>query len=155
MFTAASADLSGGLTVSAPIDEAFELFSPLGEKRWVPGWDPELLHPAGTVWARGLVFRTKEETGDAVWAVTRLDRYRHEVEYWRVEPGRYVATVRVHCVARDFTHTDVAVSYSFVGLSDDGNRDIAAMSPSAFQDKMKRWQGWIGTCLSTAATRPR
>ena len=101
MFAAGSVDLGGGFAVSAPLEAAFELFSPLGEKLWVPDWNPELLHPPGVAWERGLIFRTQEELGEAVWVVTGFDRERHEVEYWRVEPSRYVARVRVHCQARD------------------------------------------------------
>jgi hypothetical protein len=148
MFAAASIELSGGFKVSAPLENAFELFSPRGEKRWVPGWDPELLHPPGVDWARGLIFRTQEQQGEAVWMVTHLDRPGHDVEYVRVEPGRYVATVRVQGRARGATETDVRVTYVFVGLSESGNREIAAMSQAAFDEKMTRWQQWIGDCLA-------
>jgi hypothetical protein len=148
MFAAASIDLSGGFSISAPVDAAFELFSPSGEKLWVPGWNPELLHPPTVNWARGLIFRTQEEQGEAIWVVTILDRDRHKVEYWRVEPSRYVATVRVHCQARDLARTDARVTYTFVGLSDGGNREISAMSDTAFEEKMKRWQEWIDAHLS-------
>jgi hypothetical protein len=147
MFAPASIDLTGSFPIPAPVDTAFEFFSPLGEKAWVPGWDPELLHPPGVSWARGLIFRTQEERGEAVWVVTGLDRERHEVEYVRVEAGRYVARVRVRCQAWDATHTDASVTYTFVGLSDTGNRDIAAMSQAAFDEKMARWRSWISECV--------
>ncbi len=147
MFAAASVELTGGFMVSAPVEVAFELFSPEGERLWVPGWAPELLHPPGAEWVRGLIFRTQEELGEAVWVVTALDRKRHAVEYYRVEPGRYVATVRVGCQAKQPEQTDVAVTYTFVGLSDAANRDIAAMSEAAYEEKMKRWQEWISAYL--------
>jgi hypothetical protein len=114
MFAPASIDLAGGFSIPAPLDKAFEFFSPLGEMAWVPGWDPELLHPPGVSWARGLIFRTQEERGEA----------------------------------RAAAHTEVGVTYTFVGLSDTGNRDIAAMSQAAFDEKMTRWQRWIGKCLA-------
>jgi hypothetical protein len=148
MFAARAVDLSGGFAVAAPLDAVFELFSPMGEKRWVPEWNPELLHPPGVEWERGLIFRTQEELGEAVWVVTVLDRERHEVEYHRIEPGRYVARVRVRCRARGARQTEVEVQYGFVGLSDAGNRDIDAMSQAAYEQKMRRWQGWISDCLS-------
>jgi hypothetical protein len=147
MFAPVSIDLAGGFAIPAPPDIAFEFFSPLGEKAWVPGWDPELLHPPGVSWASGLIFRTQEERGEAVWVVTKLDRERHDVEYVRVEAGRYVAQVRVRCRAQDAAHTEVSVTYTFVGLSDIGNRDIAAMSQAAYDEKMARWQKWISECV--------
>ena len=148
MFKASSVELSGDFTLPAPPEEAFPLFSPLGEKRWVPGWDPELVHPPEVSWDRGMIFRTREERGDAVWIVTALDRERHEVEYHRVEAGRYVARVQVRCSAGAAGGTDVQVTYTFVGLSDVGNEDIAAMSPAAYEEKMRRWAGWITKHLS-------
>jgi len=150
MFAPASIDLRGGFVISASLDTAFELFSPEGERLWVPGWNPELLHPAGVAWARGLIFRTQEELGEAVWVVTGLDRERHEVEYCRVESRRYVARVRVHCRALGAAQTEAGVGYTFVGLSEPGNREIAAMSETAFDEKMKRWEKWIGAYLAQA-----
>jgi hypothetical protein len=148
-FTPRSIELSGGFTLPMPSEAAFGLFSPLGEKAWVPGWDPELVHPPGATWERGLVFRTREERGDAIWVVTALDHVRHEVEYYRVEAGRYVARVNVRCSAGPDGRTDVRVTYTFVGLSDVGNQDIAAMSPEAYEEKMGRWEAWIRTALMT------
>jgi hypothetical protein len=148
VFAPRSVELSGAFTLAVPPEEAFPLFSPLGERLWVPGWDPELLHPPGASWERGLVFRTAEGRGEAVWIVTALDRQRHEVEYHRVEAGRYVARVTVHCRPHASRQTEVHVSYLFVGLSEPGNEDVAAMSPQLYQEKMRRWQEWIGRHLS-------
>jgi len=141
-------ELRGGLSVPAAVEQAFELFSPLGEKQWVPGWDPELLHPEGVSWAQGQLFRTREERGDAIWVVTSLDRSRHEAEYHRVEPGRYVARVRVECEARGPARTEVRVSYQYVGLSPAGNDEIGRMSATEYEEKMRRWEGWIEEHLS-------
>lgn len=66
MFAPKSIELSGSFTLGVPPDTAFELFSPVGEKSWVPGWNPELLHPPGVTWERGLIFRTQEERGEAI-----------------------------------------------------------------------------------------
>jgi hypothetical protein len=151
VFTARSIELSGGFTLPGPPQETFELFSPLGERLWVPGWNPELVHPPGAPWERGLIFRTREERGEAVWIVTTLDEDRHEVEYYRVEAGRYVARVHVRCTASAERQTDVRVIYTFIGLSETGNQDIAAMSSEAYVEKMRRWQGWITTYLSSQA----
>ena len=143
MFQARSITLSGSFALPMAPAEAFPLFSPLGEKSWVPGWDPELIHPPGVEWERGLIFRTPEERGDAIWVVTALDRERHEAEYHRVEAARYVARVHVRCAAGPGGGTSVHVTYTFVGLSDVGNQDIAAMSQEAYVQKMQRWRGWI------------
>ena len=148
MFTPRSIDLRGTLLVDAPVEKAFPLFSPLGEKDWVPEWNPELIHPMGAIWERGQIFLTKEERGDALWIVTAQDREHHSAEYWRLEPDRITARVRVRCNEEDGERTRVEVAYRFVGLSETGNEDIAAMSEAAFDEKMLRWQGWIGEHLA-------
>lgn len=146
-FVARAIRLAGGFTVAAGADAAFPLFSPLGEQAWVPGWDPELIHPAGIDWAEGLIFRTREELGDAIWVVTRLDRAARHVEYHRLEPGRYVAHITVDCRAVSDRLTDVTVTYAFVGLSESGNADIGAMTEMAYADKMARWSQMIAAAI--------
>lgn len=144
-----SKSFTGGFAVAAPVGSVFPLFSPEGERRWVPGWDPELLHPPGAAWEEEMIFRTREEKGDAVWVVTRLAPGEHRVTYHRVEPGRWVARVEVRCTRIDDRRTDVRTSYRFLGLSPDGNAEIEAMTQAAYDAKMQRWSGWIGACLGT------
>ena len=146
-FAAHAVRLAGGFSVAAGADAAFPLFSPLGERSWVPGWDPELIHPPGLDWAEGLIFRTREELGDAIWVVTRLDRAARHVEYHRVEPGRYVAHITVRCTPASDDTTDVSVVYEFVGLSERGNADIDAMTDTAYAEKMSRWSQMIAAAL--------
>jgi hypothetical protein len=146
-FVPGSAEFSGRFSVATPVEEVFELFSPLGERSWVPKWDPELLHPPGVSWAVGQIFRTVEEKGEAVWIVTALDRKALRVEYHRVEPGRYVARIRVACSASGEGKTEVATAYAFVGLSDEGNSEIRAMTEAAYREKMERWRRWIAAHL--------
>lgn len=124
------------------------MFSPLGEKRWVPDWNPELLHPPSVSWEAGLIFRTREEAGDAIWVVTRLDRAAHTVEYYRVEPGRYVARIEVSCVGNAEQTTEASTVYEFIGLSESGNAEIAAMTQDSYSQKMARWTRWINGYLA-------
>ena len=147
-FIACSAEFSGRFTVHGPIETVFDLFSPLGERAWVPDWNPELLHPSDVSWARGQIFRTQEETGEAVWIVTELSREAHQVEYHRVEPHRYVAVIRVKCIAPVDGSTEVFTAYAFIGLSSEGNDEIGAMTDGAYAEKMKRWKQWISEYLS-------
>ncbi len=146
-FKPYSQTLKGKIILEDSIDRVFGLFSPLGEKLWVPGWDPELLYPEGAEWEEGMLFRTREETGDAVWVISRLNRVSHEVSYHRVEPNRYVARVDVECSALASGKTEASVSYTFVGLSERGNGDIAVMNQTDYDAKMRRWQTWINAYL--------
>ncbi|HKQ98317.1 MAG TPA: hypothetical protein VJV75_10610 [Candidatus Polarisedimenticolia bacterium] len=148
-FTARTVTLSGSLAVAATVEDAFPLFSPHGERRWVPGWDPEVIHPPESEWRQDQVFRTREEKGDAFWVISRLDRARHTVDYHRIEPGRYVAHVSVRCEATSPGTTLVTVAYSFVGLSESGNDEVAAMTQAEYDKKMGRWSNWIAAAIET------
>ncbi len=130
------------------MSEVFELFSPEAERLWVPGWSPELLHPPGVTWAQGMIFRTLEEKGPAIWVVTRFDREAHDVEYHRVERDRYVARVMVNCAPLGDRRTAAMVTYDFIGLTADGNAEIRAMTDADYAAKMSRWTGWINDYLS-------
>jgi hypothetical protein len=148
MFTAACVDVAGSLVVGAPVDQAFELFSPLGEADWVPDWHPELLCPPDAAWAAGQVFRTRSGSNEIIWLVASLDRQAHAVEYHRVEVGRHVAKVRVECSPRAEGGTHVSVRYQFVGLSEAGNQEVARMTPETHAERMREWQSRIERHLS-------
>jgi hypothetical protein len=47
-FSARSVEFKGRFVVPAPIETVFDLFSPLGERNWVPDWNPRncCIHPA-------------------------------------------------------------------------------------------------------------
>jgi hypothetical protein len=154
-FVPRTIELHGRFELDAPVGPVFHLFSPLGERLWVPDWQPELLHPFGASWERGQVFRTDEGGGEAVWVVTELDPVAHQVEYHRVLSARYVARVSVRCETLPGERTAVEVSYGYVGLSDAGNAEIAIMTPEAFTQKMARWKEWIeASGLPRLGTRP-
>lgn len=136
--------LTGTLTVDRPVDEAFPLFSPIGEKAWVPDWTPELIHPADRDWAEGQIFCTPLDSGRAVWVVNRLDAVSHRVSYHRVEPEHLVARIDVECRPAGTGRTDVTTSYEFISLSESGDATIAGMTQEAYEAKMKQWEEWIG-----------
>lgn len=153
-FQANTRTITGEVSVNAGIEFTFPLFSPGGERLWVPDWDPEYLHPATDKWQAGQVFRTREGTGDAIWCTPILDRENHLVEYYRVEPGHFVAHIVVRCQQLAPKRTKVTVSHSYVGLSETGNREIAEMSQGAYEQKLARWSHWIQTYLSKLGRGP-
>jgi hypothetical protein len=138
-FEPVSRTFVGTLRVDDDVSKVFPLFSPLGEKSWVPNWNPELLYPPDTEWDQGLIFTTE----GAVWVVAALDRATHTVSYYRVEPDRLVANVRVSCRPERSNRTEVEVSYTFVGLTVAGNEIIRAMSDAESTQKMANWEKWI------------
>ena len=141
--------LEGSFTVRLPVDRVFPLFSPDGERTWVDGWDPEVMHPEDRTWAAGQVFRTIDRDREVIWVVTHHDSKTHSVTYHRVEGSDLVARVGVSCTGRE--ETQVRVSYSYFGLSAAGDDEIAAMSEAAFAEKMTNWRTQIEEKVVTNA----
>lgn len=147
-FRPQSMTLSGKLQIDGHVDEVFELFTPLGEKKWVEGWDPEILFPPGVSLAEGMVFRTFAQDQEEIWVVSHLDVPAHHILYDRVEPKHVAARVEIRCRATGAT-TEVSTSYRYVGLSDAGNRYVATWTDAAYAAKMARWQKLINRHLAS------
>ncbi|MFZ2492869.1 MAG: hypothetical protein WA208_15410 [Thermoanaerobaculia bacterium] len=142
-FESASVTLEGSFRVDRSPDDAFPLFSPRGEEAWVPGWKPELIHPAGAEWEEGLVFRTKSGEQESIWFVAKLDRAAHRVTYHRVDAGNAAVTVSVACDAVTHDETKVSVRYTFVGISEEGNAYARERTSEEFAARMQQWESWI------------
>ena len=101
------------------------------------------------IWAEGLIFRTMEERGPAIWVVSYLDTMTRQVTYHRVEPTVFVARIDVSCEEASADLTVVTTVYSFVGLSEEGNQLIAGMTDAEYAAKMGRWTSWLNRYLTT------
>ena len=46
------------INVNESIEKVFPLFSPLGEKKWIAGWDPTFIYPTTGKFEENLIFKT-------------------------------------------------------------------------------------------------
>lgn len=139
----------GHLQFEASVETVFPLFTPLGEKHWAKGWDPEIVFPHDRGVAEGMVFRTREGV-EHVWTVVSYEPGSHGVAYNVVAEGVLVRQIRVRCRAQGPSRTQVEVTDSYVGLSQQGNEFIEALSEAAYEKKMVAWKEAIGGYLATA-----
>jgi len=143
---------SGRLAFDAPVAVVFPLFTPLGEKHWAKGWDPEILYPREREVAEGMVFRTLEgESVEHLWTVTRYEPKNYVIAYNVVAPGVMVRRIEVRCRAAGANRTEVMMNDSYVGLSEEGNSVVEGLTESAYAGKMKHWQEAIGGYLAGRA----
>ncbi len=138
---------SGRFHVDTTPEKAFPLFTPLGEKHWAHGWNPELLYPADGHPVEGLLFRTSDH-GGMYWWLTRYEPERHAIEYHAIVPDEFARNIRVECkpAARG---TDVMVTDTYIGLSEHGNEFIRSFDEAAYARKMKGWEEPISRYLKT------
>ena len=143
-FTSKRAVRSGTVHVRLPLDDAFQLFTPLGERSWAPGWDPRIVFPSGGMPERDLVFTvTHGHGGEAVWIVDACDLASHTIEYLYVLPDRTTCRIRVQCKPEEPRLTRANVTYTMTGLSEEGNRIVDELSAEAFAHRMRHWEEQI------------
>ncbi len=140
VFVANNIARSHTIELRGPRDEIFPLFSPLGEKLWVPGWDPTFHYPCSGELVEGAVFTTnKEGEADTIWCVVEYEPDDFRVKYLRVTPGSRVAVVEVRCEETPGGATRAHVTYTFTALSDEGNTYLAAFNEAYYRDYIESW----------------
>ena len=128
--------------MQVPVAELFPLFSPEGEKSWVPGWAYE--NVMGTCeLSEDYVFLTKKhdhETANAIWIVKKYDPRSHFVQYYKIEPEFKIGVVTVTCVELGAARTEVQVTYKYMALSEDGEKFISEFSESVYERFIGDWR---------------
>lgn len=125
-----------------PVKDLFPLFSPEGEKRWVPGWQYENVTESAEL-SEDDVFLTKTHdhgTTDAIWIVKTYDPESHFVQFYKIEPEDKIGVVSVKCSALDTERTKVQVTYKYIALSSSGEKFISKFSARAYEEFIAEWQ---------------
>jgi len=128
--------------IDQPVDVLFPLFSPEGEKRWVPGWDYENVM-GSTVLHEDYVFLTRDHhhaSTEAIWLVKRYEPESRLVQFYKVEPRDKVGIVTVRCIAETERRTRVGVTYEYIALGEKGERFIAGFTAGAYAAFIGEWQ---------------
>jgi hypothetical protein len=136
-----SVTLDGSFAVDLPPRDALELFTPEGERGWVPRWDPT--YPAGRPEQPepGTVFVTRAEGTVTTWIV--LERTHDRMRYARVAGERTAGSVTVMCRPSDAPgSSEVRVVYELTALGDDGARDVRELS-EAYDAFLAGWRAAI------------
>ncbi len=141
-FVAQQVTQSHKIHVSAPVDRAFPLFEPLGEKHWAHGWEPEMLYPASGVAKVGTVFTT-QKAGEPtkIWTIIGYEREQAHVTYINVLPHAYTSRIDVRCEADGAETTSVCVTYTLTALSPHGNEYIERFTEEHhYQAYISSWE---------------
>lgn len=148
-FHAKQATRTGAIRLDGAVAKVFPLFTPIEEKKWAPGWDPKPVWPESGEVVEGMVFTVDETPGRVFWVVTHYDPQRHEVSYANVLPGQTLNRIEIACKAAGDGQTDCTVRYSFVGLSEEGNKFVEMHTEEVFAGKMKHWVTAINHARAT------
>lgn len=149
-FTPPRLTRTATIHLNAPPATAFPLFTPLGERLWIPDWDPTIIYPASGAPELDAVFTTAHGDGPpTVWTVVETEPEQHRIGYVRVAPASHVAHITLQC-AEEQGGTRTTVTYVFTGLSEQGNAYVAQYSESHFQHWIQGWETAINEYLGRA-----
>jgi hypothetical protein len=126
------------IIVEAPVERAFMLFTPAGERHWVEGWDPAWLHPADGRTEPGMVFTTGSGDEFTVWTLADFDRAAHRSRYVRCTPASRLAVVQIACRALGADRTEVDVAYTITALNAAAEPALAAFE-AGFEAMIDGW----------------
>jgi hypothetical protein len=141
--TSVHVEHTGDFVLPFSRDEAFPLFSPEGERSWVPGWDPEYLHPGKPSSQPGTVFRTTHHGEETLWLILQYDPRKAVAEYARITPGSRLGTVKVECTGEIGGATRVRVRYSLTAVSAAGNAVLAGLTADGYARMLEEWRVMI------------
>ncbi len=136
----------GSFALPLPPDEAFDLFTAEGERRWVDDWEPVILSDCGAL-EPGAIFLTDHGGEHTVWTVIEADRPASRLLYSRVSPGRRAGTVSVKLADED-GGTRVHVAYDITALAKDAEPLVAAMDAAGFAAMLGEWRQLIERSLT-------
>ena len=135
------------ITLHASIERVFPLFTPLGEKLWVAGWEPEFLHPPTGKTSELMVFRTGTGEQETLWSCVDWQPQKHFARYVRVTPSSRFGFVDIQGRSVSDATSEITVTYRYVALTKAGESDLAALSEAAFQAMIDDWQVKVGAWL--------
>jgi hypothetical protein len=139
----------GSATLSVPLgaEDALALFTARGERRWVPGWDPEFPggEPAeGDPEREGMVFVTAHGAERTFWVVAATGP--EEVRYARVTPAKWAGSVAVKLLDTSVAATTLEVTYDLTPLTPDGALDLTEFA-AGFDAYIAEWESLIAAAL--------
>jgi len=128
--------------IEQPVDVLFPLFSPEGEKYWVPGWDYKNIMASNELHEDYIFITEKldQAASDSVWLVKIYLPESHYVEFYKVEPDYKVGIITVKCHALSEARTRVSVSYEWIALTDSGNEFIAGFTHEKYREFIGEWK---------------
>ena len=128
--------------MTQPVEKLFPLFSPEGEKLWVPGWDYANIMGT-TELSENYVFLTKSHdhaSTEAIWVVKSYEPESKRVQFYKVEPGDKVGIITVHCSEQGPERTQVRVTYEYIAITEKGDRFVESFDENAYADFIGEWE---------------
>lgn len=139
------------ITIELPAEQAIELFTPEGERRWAHGWNPHYPDPDRRE-GSGAVFTTEHGGHQTTWIM--VDQGPRSIRYARVTHGMTAGTVAVEVVGSREHSTRVRVTYGLTALTAAGAGWLQAFE-SDYETAIGSWSTDIAAALERSERRSR
>lgn len=136
--------------VNAPVQIVFPLFGPMKEKLWAAGWEPEIIYSTTNDVEEHMVFKTNSGHGESepyLWVINQYKPEEYLVEYM-VSTSVRIWFITVYCEPAEAS-TKVKVTYSYTGLTPEGNRLNEIAIEKMYARNLTDWEEAINHYLKT------
>lgn len=149
-FKAARVEKSASFKVNTSVEKAFPLFGPIREREWTAGWEPQIIYSSGAEVEEHMVFKTTarhQGEDEYLWVITQFRPKDFFVEYM-VSTSQRIWFIAVKCRPHGQS-TNVTVTYSFTGLTAEGNSMNELALHNMYANNLKDWEEDINYYLAT------
>src|SRR5579859_5392939 len=130
--------LSDRIQIALPAEEAFQLFTPRGEREWAgDGWDPTFPAPTSDDSEPGTVFETDAHGRRTTWLVTQRV-WGRRIVYAQVVPGERAGSVTVTLNPAE-GGSEAEVVYELTPLSDTGAHHLEQFA-DGYSGELQSWE---------------
>jgi hypothetical protein len=137
-------------SLHAPPAKVFPLLCPVREAEWADGWDPELVVSSSGVAERDCVFITPDNSGKALWYITRHEPEKCFVEMLKILPGVTACRLTIQLSENgDGCFADVTYSHTSIGPA--GDEFVAKFTADYYQKFMQAWETALNHFLTTGS----
>jgi hypothetical protein len=136
------------IRLAGPPEVVFPLFGPIEERRWEPSWNPTILYPPSGAPQRDAVFTATHADGTpSFWTIVAYEPADFRISYVRMHPATHIARIDIGCTHAVDATTLADVTYTFTGLSAQGNAYVETFTERHYAGWLRSWEASINHYL--------
>jgi len=140
------------IAINEEIEKVFPLFTPIREKEWAEGWNPEILYPENGSIEERMIFQTASPGHGEInytWVISKYQPDNGFIEY-TVFTHERVWWITIQCREGNNNKTTMAeITYTYSGLSGTGNGINRLMLQNMYARDLKDWEDAINHYLAS------
>jgi hypothetical protein len=139
--------------LDAAPERVLPLLTPLGERAWASGWEPEMRwEPTGG--GAGTLFVVRHPGSDTLWLLDTWEPASGHVHYVHVTPGSDVTEIDIRLRPDGKDRSIATVRYTWTALGDPGVALVRSKTPEAYLHFMREWEHELNHFLTTGKKLP-